>query len=113
LQDPWGCPIQRFITISRPSKIKIIKKKERIYFTFVKNTITEIVRSNNNAIDVNVATFALFGMLNWIYKWYNPDDKIKPEDLSKHILSIVLNGLKGDPFTKVSLKKPANWHPKK
>ena len=85
---------------------KIIKKKERVYFTFVRNTIAEIIKSSKNAIDVNVATFALFGTLNWIYKWYNPDDKIKPSDLSKHIFSIILSGLKGDSFTKAAVKKP-------
>ena len=84
---------------------KIIEDKERQYFDSVRKSLGEIIRTSGSSIDVNVATFSLFGMLNWIYKWYDPDGKAPPEELSRQIFKMVLGGLKGGCPIKVSSKK--------
>ncbi len=45
--------------------------------------------------DPRVATFALFGMINWIYNWYRPDRDVPVERLVEDITSIFLGGYAG------------------
>jgi AcrR family transcriptional regulator len=44
-------------------------------------------------LDPNVAAFALFGMMNWIYNWYDPKGAVPPEALSEQFSRIFLDGL--------------------
>ena len=83
---------------------RILKEKERRYFNFVSDTLGKIMRHSHCKINVNVATFSLFGMLNWIYKWYDPDKAVDPRELSTQILKMTLTGLKGDIPCKASSK---------
>jgi hypothetical protein len=39
-----------------------------------------------------VATYALFGMMNWIYNWYDPQGKLKVHDLAQHLTQLFLGG---------------------
>jgi TetR/AcrR family transcriptional regulator, cholesterol catabolism regulator len=41
------------------------------------------LRSSNRRpdLDVRVATFALFGMMNWLYNWYRPERDVPVEQL--------------------------------
>jgi AcrR family transcriptional regulator len=43
-------------------------------------------------IDLTVATYALFGMMNWIYNWYDPRGKLKVADLSHNLTQLFLSG---------------------
>jgi TetR/AcrR family transcriptional regulator, cholesterol catabolism regulator len=43
-------------------------------------------------IDVRVATFALFGMMNWLYNWYRPDRDVSVEQLAEQISRLFLGG---------------------
>jgi hypothetical protein len=45
------------------------------------------------ALDPSVAAFALFGMMNWIYNWYDPKGAVPPEALSEQFSRIFLDGL--------------------
>jgi TetR/AcrR family transcriptional regulator, cholesterol catabolism regulator len=53
-------------------------------------------------IDLTVATYALFGMMNWIYNWYNPRGKLSVADLVDNVTSLFLagflDGLHGETF---------------
>src|SRR5205814_6512959 len=46
-------------------------KKEK-YTRAARKILREIQSHNNKNVDLTVATYALFGMMNWIYNWYNP-----------------------------------------
>ena len=48
--------------------------------------------TNNQRIDLTVATYALFGMMNWIYNWYDPDGKLRVHELSQHLTQLFLGG---------------------
>lgn len=39
-----------------------------------------------------VATYALFGMMNWIYTWYDPDGPIPPDSLAAQLTELFLHG---------------------
>ena len=43
-------------------------------------------------IDLTVATYALFGMMNWIYNWYDPRGKLNVSDLASNVMKLFLNG---------------------
>ena len=48
---------------------------------------------NGKGIDLRVATFALFGMMNWIYTWYQPKRDMPFPQLIDQMLRIYFFGL--------------------
>ena len=46
----------------------------------------------NGKVDLTVATYALFGMMNWIYNWYDPRGKLSVHQLVDNIARLFLNG---------------------
>ncbi len=44
-------------------------------------------------VNLNVATFALNGMANWIYYWYHPDGAVNPEVLAEQFAAIFFHGI--------------------
>ena len=49
-------------------------------------------QENREPVDLTVSTYALFGMMNWIYNWYDPQGKLKVSDLAGNIMKLFLNG---------------------
>jgi TetR/AcrR family transcriptional regulator, cholesterol catabolism regulator len=49
-------------------------------------------RENRQPVDLTVATYALFGMMNWIYNWYDPQGKLKVNDLAQHLTQLFIAG---------------------
>lgn len=45
--------------------------------------------------DLTVATYALFGMMNWIYNWYDPRGPLSVNDLVDNITRLFLSGFLG------------------
>jgi TetR/AcrR family transcriptional regulator, cholesterol catabolism regulator len=43
-------------------------------------------------IDLTVATYALFGMMNWIYNWYDPHGKLKVSELVDNVTRLFFHG---------------------
>ncbi|MGH7529273.1 MAG: TetR/AcrR family transcriptional regulator [Gemmatimonadales bacterium] len=44
------------------------------------------------AVDRNAAAYVLFGMMNWIYNWYDPAGEIDPRRLADLMARIFLGG---------------------
>lgn len=42
--------------------------------------------------DRHVAAYTLFGMMNWIYTWYDPEGPVGVEELAESICRLFLNG---------------------
>jgi len=51
--------------------------------------------SSGRPVDLTVATYALFGMMNWIYNWYDPRGKLSVAELVENITRLFLTGLLG------------------
>jgi len=49
-------------------------------------------QESKETLDLTVATYALFGMMNWIYNWYDPQGKLNVSDLASNIMKLFLNG---------------------
>jgi AcrR family transcriptional regulator len=76
---------------------KKVNTKKRQYVNLVMSLLDEIARENRvNGVDVRVATFSLFGMMNWIYNWYDPRKDVDVTGLSNNITRLFLSGFLGD-----------------
>lgn len=76
---------------------RTVNTKKRQYVDLAMNLLAEIARENRvDGVDVRVATFSLFGMMNWIYNWYDPRKDVDVAGLSKNITRLFLSGFLGD-----------------
>lgn len=50
------------------------------------------LKKTAKAVDTTVATYALFGMMNWIYNWYDPRGKLSVSQLVDNITRLFLSG---------------------
>lgn len=71
----------------------VSSKKEK-YARLARKTLREIQESQpaKARIDLTVATYALFGMMNWIYNWYDPSGKLSVNQLVDNITNLFLRG---------------------
>ncbi len=75
---------------------KKINNKKRQYVDLVMNLLREIAAdSGAGGVDVRVATFSLFGMMNWIYNWYSPRKDLDVAGLSSNMTRLFLHGFLG------------------
>lgn len=44
-------------------------------------------------LDVKVAGYAILGMCNWVYRWYNPKGNLTAEEVANTFTTLVLEGL--------------------
>src|SRR5688572_1828047 len=60
------------------------------YTKLARKILQELQESHQSKqpIDLTVATYALFGMMNWIYNWYDPQGKLKVIDLAGNLLKL-------------------------
>lgn len=83
-------------SISRDMFRKVSNKK-RQYVDLVMNLLGEIARENRvEGVDIRVATFSLFGMMNWIYNWYDSRKDVDVAGLSSNITRLFLSGFLGE-----------------
>ena len=83
-------------SISREMFRKVNTKK-RQYVDLVMELLGEIARENRiDGVDIRVATFSLFGMMNWIYNWYDPGKDVDLAGLSNNMTRLFLSGFLGD-----------------
>lgn len=69
----------------------------REYYQITRDIVDGVFARFNpeSTIDRHVATMALFGMLNWLYRWYSPAQGRSPSGLAKLITGVFLNGVAG------------------
>ncbi len=87
-------------------------KKDR-YAKLARKILREIQEQNGTrgSVDVTVATYALFGMMNWIYNWYDPRGKLSVNQLVDNITRLFLSGFLSSPEPGLSAG-PARTHEK-
>ena len=66
-----------------------VRERKRRYVSLLTTLLREVEPSGVNPV---VATYALFGMMNWIYTWYHPDGPVLPERLAADLAALFLNG---------------------
>ena len=84
-----------------------VSTRKDTYAKLARNLLHEVQvnRSDYNHVDLTVATYALFGMMNWIYNWYDPNGKLTVQDLAQNLTQLFLGGfLAGSLFDVASVK---------
>ncbi len=66
-----------------------IRKRKRTYADLLTRLLTAV---GHDGVTPQVATYALFGMMNWIYTWYRPAGPIAPARLADELAQLFLNG---------------------
>ncbi len=52
-----------------------------------------IKRGAFRQVDSKMAAHAVLGMCNWLYQWYDPDGRLKPEEIASIFSDLVIGGL--------------------
>jgi AcrR family transcriptional regulator len=73
--------------------VHVTTKKDK-YTKLARKILKEIQQEqrSRSQMDLTVATYALFGMMNWIYNWYDPGGKLKVSELVDNVTRLFLYG---------------------
>ena len=66
-----------------------IRERKRAYVDLLTSLLHEV---DHRPVNPVVAGYTLFGMMNWIYTWYNPAGAIRPEQLAGDVARLFLYG---------------------
>ncbi|MBM4322328.1 MAG: TetR/AcrR family transcriptional regulator [Deltaproteobacteria bacterium] len=73
---------------------RLVKEKERTIYNLYKNQLDQLQRTMKvKDCDLTLATFAILGMINWLYHWYRSDKNLAIERLADSLINIYLNGI--------------------
>ena len=82
----------------------VTTKKER-YARLARKILREIQEQNGKGagVDLTIATYALFGMMNWIYNWYDPTGNLSVHQLVDNITRLFLDGFLSSSSERVAM----------
>jgi TetR/AcrR family transcriptional regulator, cholesterol catabolism regulator len=76
------------LTGERHRKVNAIKRR---YVDLLERLLKDVA-VDESAVERSAAAYVLFGMMNWIYNWYDPTGEIDPDRLAGLIARIFLGG---------------------
>ena len=77
------------LTGERQRRVSAIKRR---YVDLLEGLLKDLAPDEPRA-ERSAAAYALFGMMNWIYNWYDPAGEIDPDRLAALIARIFIGGL--------------------
>jgi TetR/AcrR family transcriptional regulator, cholesterol catabolism regulator len=77
------------------SEIAAIKRE---YYRICLGLMDDLKRERRLKFNSRTAVMSLFGMINWIYTWYNPRIDGTANDLADQMTTIILHGVCGNAF---------------
>ena len=83
-------------------RLEAVNELKRRYVALLTELIKDADGALRSEVDPHVASYALFGMMNWIYNWYDPTGPISPEALAEQFSRLFLHGLTAPSHTPVS-----------
>ena len=73
---------------------QIVHKQDRRVYDLIINQLEEIQKLGIISVDsLPITAFAIFGMINWCYRWYKKDGPFSIEEVSERLINIVLHGI--------------------
>jgi len=78
-----------------PKYFKQVKARKKQYFRIVSRVLSEYLGPRAKKDVVTALAFTLFGMVNWVYSWYDPRKPLKTKELSNLIFEIFTKGVNG------------------
>jgi TetR/AcrR family transcriptional regulator, cholesterol catabolism regulator len=76
------------LTGERQRKVNAIKRR----YVDLLEALLKDVAPDDHPVERGAAAYVLFGMMNWIYNWYDPAGEIDPERLAGLIARIFVGG---------------------
>jgi len=84
------------------SEVASIKRE---YYRISIDLLDNLKRARGLEFSSRIAVLSLFGMMNWIYTWYNPRVDADAEELARQMGDIFLQGIGAAPGRSASKKK--------
>jgi len=81
-----------------------VVERKREYVSLLHDLLAKLP---GDGVSSQVATYALFGMMNWIYTWYQPEGPITPRALADQMTRLFLSGY----LARESTVTEARWAP--
>jgi TetR/AcrR family transcriptional regulator, cholesterol catabolism regulator len=77
-----------------PSLRKRINARKKEYVHFVEKLVSDVQRARPSRGNVSsrAATFALLGMINWIYQWYKPEGNLNSQQIAAQFTEVFFGG---------------------
>ena len=79
---------------------KQARKQHRDIYNLYYNKLCEIEKKKPGVlrnINKTVATFSIFAIMNWAYRWYREDGELSLEDVAGLLVDILFHGIFSDP----------------
>ena len=81
-----------------------VSTQKQEYTRALMDILAEVERTQGPAhVNRRIATYSLFGMMNWIYNWYDPLGDLSVEVLSQSTCRLFLGGYVGLPVAEAAL----------
>jgi AcrR family transcriptional regulator len=82
-----------------PEMAERARIERRAYDTLIEEVIRKGVEAGRLApLPPKLLSFAILGMCNWLYQWYQPDGPLSAEEVARIFIALVERGyLQGDP----------------
>jgi AcrR family transcriptional regulator len=80
--------------LEEPHKLKFIEKRNLYELGILEILKTGEQENLFKEVDLKFATLTILSTVNWINQWYNPQGKMKPEEIANELSNFILTGLK-------------------
>ena len=94
-QGSYGRVYFREMRNLTPENSDIIKAKRRTFRLNIEQTIKEGIKTGEfrNNLQPEMITFAILGVTNWSYQWFNPSGEVSAKELAEMFSEFVLYGI--------------------
>jgi len=75
------------------TRLAHINAVKRRYVDLLRALVSAVDGEGDTGRDPQIAAYALFGMMNWIYTWYHPSGPITPDALADRFAQLFLSGV--------------------
>ncbi len=77
---------------------KKINARKKQYIDFLEGLIGQVQQQSGKAAgSPRLAAFALLGMINWLYQWFDPEGPVHQDELTDAYVNFFFRGLLGKP----------------
>ena len=78
---------------------KRARAERRVYDGLIEDVVAEGIKTGHLApLPVKLVSFAILGMCNWLYQWYQPEGPLSADEVARNFIQLVEQGyLRADP----------------
>jgi len=76
-----------------PEHREKIRRRQRAYSEFIRDSIAELGTTGRSGIDPKVGAFGILGLLMWLARWYRRDGELSGEEVARQITAMALEGI--------------------